>query len=109
VIPVQLADTSMTFYEPGEATLLEQRMLLDILGEGPRRHREVDVQSTVSLLSNAPDFLSEVETVCRLRERPGAEVRRVRRGRPAREILEVKATTPGGISTTKTVSLPPLH
>lgn len=91
VVPVQLADTSMTFYEPGEATLLEQRMLLDILGgDGPRRHREVDVQSTVSLLSNAPDFLSEVETVCRLRERAGAEVRRVRRGRPSREVLEVK-------------------
>ncbi len=89
VIPVRLAESSITFYEPTEATLSEQRMLLDIVGGDPRRHREADVQNTVSILRNAPDFLAEVETVCRLRERAGAEVRRVRRGRPAQEILEV--------------------
>lgn len=91
-IPVRLAETSTTFYEPGEATLLEQRMLLEIAGASGgsvRRHREADVQNTVSLLRSAPDFLGRVETVCRLRERAGAEVRRVRRGRPAQEILEV--------------------
>lgn len=89
-VPVRLDRTSRTFYEPTDETLLEQRMLLDIVGGGgPRRHHEVDVQSTASILRNAPDFLAEVETVCRLRERAGAEVRRVRRGRPAQEILEV--------------------
>jgi WD40 repeat protein/3',5'-cyclic AMP phosphodiesterase CpdA/energy-coupling factor transporter ATP-binding protein EcfA2 len=87
-LPLQLAQTGATFYEPSEATLRQ------------RRQEPEGALQPAAAAAPAPerdDFLSRVAVVCRLREKPGAEVRRMREGRPPLEYLRVTVKD-GGIT-----------
>jgi WD40 repeat protein len=100
VVPVQLRQTGATFYEPTEATLLQQKKELaaglPAAAPGGARSAGGAPASPVAARERG-DFLSRVEVVCRLREKPGAEVRRMREGRPPIEYLRV-AVQDGGIT-----------
>jgi len=90
-LAVQLRQTGATFYEPTEATLLQLKK------EGTAAPLSSAAPSAPIAARERGDFLSRVEAVCRLREKPGAEVRRMREGRPPVEYLRV-AVQDGGIT-----------
>jgi hypothetical protein len=107
VLDVQLAQTGATFYDPSEATLRQLRKEVEAgiqpLSEGQPEPAEAPPPRQSPSPSPAPilarerdDFLSRVAVACRLREKPGAEVRRMREGRPPIEYLRVTVQD-GGI------------
>ena len=102
VLNLQLRQTGAAFYEPSEATLLQRKKEAET---GSHRAPGEAASGPVATGATPPplaarerdDLLSRVAAVCRLREKPGAEVRRMREGRPPIEYLRVTAQD-GGIS-----------
>ena len=88
----------------GDTPLTNLNVTLRVFSEntalsGSRYYRQMVEKVPANRTADVPFGFNLSEPKQRVTGRPASE--------PAREILEVKATTPGGISTTKTVILPP--
>ena len=94
----------LTLRNESELTLPALNVTLKVSSEntalsGSRYYRQMIEMVPSNGTADIPFEINLSEPEQRITGRPASE--------PAREILEIKATTPDGISTTKTVILPP--